>query len=103
MFKTTRYRRYDIVRIRHLFLCMALIMGLIGTLLSVNFLPVPINPEDLTQQQIDYFIQEGTINYEFGKKLQFFALVFFVVYMYFLVKNLYTFIKNRIKQNANKD
>ncbi|OJG24803.1 hypothetical protein RR47_GL002159 [Enterococcus columbae DSM 7374 = ATCC 51263] len=72
---------------------MAIILGLIGTLLSVNFLPV--NPKDLTPQQIDYLMQEGTINYELGKKLQVFALVFLAVYVYFLLEGIYALVKKR--------
>lgn len=84
---------------RALLLCMAIILGLIGTLLSVNFLPV--NPKDLTPQQIDYLMQEGTINYELGKKLQFFALVFLAVYVYFLLEGIYALVKKRKNNHLN--
>ncbi|CAI3490655.1 hypothetical protein CIRMBP1204_02485 [Enterococcus cecorum] len=68
----------------NIFLYISVILGLIGTLFSINM--IPINSENLTTEQINYLLHEGAINYALGKKLQILALVFLVIYVYFLIK-----------------
>ncbi|EOJ81283.1 hypothetical protein [Enterococcus faecalis] len=65
-------------------LLLGFIILLIGTILSVNFIPVSIS--NMTYEEKKILLNEFAINLKLGRQLQFISLLFFIVGIYLKIK-----------------
>lgn len=65
-------------------LLLGFIILLIGTILSVNF--IPVSTSNMTYEEKKILLNEFAINLKLGRQLQFISLLFFIVGIYLKIK-----------------
>ncbi|MFB5346917.1 hypothetical protein [Enterococcus faecalis] len=65
-------------------LILGFIILLIGTILSVNF--IPVSTSNMTYEEKKILLNEFAINLKLGRQLQFISLLFFIVGIYLKIK-----------------
>ena len=65
-------------------LLLGFIILLIGTILSVNF--IPVSTSNMTYEEKKILLNEFAINLKLGRQLQLISLLFFIVGIYLKIK-----------------